>query len=223
MAPLLADAGYCVFTTVYGRSPDLGIGATTTVQAGAAEIGAFIDRVRAETGAARVDLVGHSVGAAIPFYYLNYLGGTTKIDHYIALGAPFHGSDLSGADALLGAALSVPALAGVVGRECGHCAQLRPNAPFLAVLHPDPRIAPSIHFTDIVSRDDEVATPYTTGLLDEGPNVTNIVLQDQCPLDATDHFELAADPVAAGDILDALDPAHPVPRVCVSVRPFAGP
>jgi pimeloyl-ACP methyl ester carboxylesterase len=222
MAPLLANAGYCVYTTVYGRATPSGPAALAAVQTSAAQIAAFIDGVLARTGARRVDLVGHSVGGAIPFYYLNYLGGVPKVDHYIALGAPFHGSTLSGADAVLGAALTVPALAAAINRECGQCGQLRPNDPFLAVLHADPRIAPAIHFTDIVTRDDEIATPYTTGLLD-GPNVTNIVVQDQCPLDHTDHLELAADPIVGQDVLNALDPAQARAPVCVPVRPLFGP
>ena len=66
-------------------------------------------------------------------------------------------------------------------------------------------------------------------LPDFGPNVllfepgmTNIVLQDRCPLDFTEHFEIAADRNASVLVLNALDPAHPRPLVCVPVLPFVG-
>ena len=44
-------------------------------------------------------------------------------------------------------------------------------------------------------------------------NVTNITLQNQCPLDQSDHLEIAYDPVALADVLNALDPAAPVHAV----------
>ena len=53
--------------------------------------------------------------------------------------------------------------------------------------------------------------------------VTNITLQNQCPLDQSDHLEIAADPVALADVLNALDPAHPVRVPCLVVLPITGP
>jgi hypothetical protein len=50
----------------------------------------------------------------------------------------------------------------------------------------------------------------------------NITLQDQCGLDFSEHFAIVADPVAAADVLNALDPAHPRPVPCVLVLPFVG-
>jgi len=65
-------------------------------------------------------------------------------------------------------------------------------------------------------------TPYTSAFL-SGTGVTNITLQNQCPLDLTDHLEIAADPVALADVLNALDPAHPVRVPCLAVLPITGP
>jgi hypothetical protein len=42
-------------------------------------------------------------------------------------------------------------------------------------------------------------------------------------LDQTDHLEIAADPVALADVLNALDPAHPVRVPCLTVLPITGP
>jgi hypothetical protein len=53
-----------------------------------------------------------------------------------------------------------------------------------------------------------------------GPGFTDITVQNQCPLDQSDHLELAYDPVAMADMLNALDPSTPCPcpacRCCPS-------
>ncbi len=222
MSPVLAKAGYCVFSTTYGAGP-LGpaLGAIAPVPDSAGQIAAFIDRVRAATGAEKVDLVGHSMGGAVPFYYLNHLGGVPSIGKYIALAASFHGSTVSGTqEPLLAVADSLGVRDRIVA-QCGPC-QLSPGDPFLSVLNPDPRIAPAIDFTTVVSRYDEIATPYTTGLLDAAPNVRNIVLQDLCPTDYTEHYELTSDPITVRTVLNALDPAHAEPVTCETVLPFVG-
>ena len=54
-------------------------------------------------------------------------------------------------------------------------------------------------------------------------NVTNITLQDQCTKDSSDHLEIANDPVAMADMLNALDPAQPVQVPCLVVLPVFGP
>ena len=41
--------------------------------------------------------------------------------------------------------------------------------------------------------------------------------------DLSDHLEIAADPVALADVLNALDPAHPVRVPCLVVLAITGP
>ena len=136
---MLADAGYCVFTTTYGRGLLGPIGAVATVQESARQIAAFIERVRARP-VSKVDLVGHSMGGAIPFYYPNHMGGIGKIDDYIALGAPLRlGS--GGVQTALAGVLGIPGVGPEVSRQCGAPCQLNPGSPFLKVLNP---IRPSL-------------------------------------------------------------------------------
>ena len=78
---------------------------------------------------------------------------------------------------------------------------------------------PGVTYTNIVTRYDELVRPYTSGIEDQ---MTNIVVQDRCPLDFTEHFEIAADRNASVLVLNALDPAHPRPLACVPVLPFVG-
>ena len=76
-----------------------------------------------------------------------------------------------------------------------------------------------IRYTNIVTKYDELVSPYTSGI---EPGMTNITVQDSCATDYTEHFEIAADPVAAGYVLNALDPAHPRPVPCTVVLPVRG-
>ncbi|MCX4096744.1 hypothetical protein [Nocardia sp. alder85J] len=80
---------------------------------------------------------------------------------------------------------------------------------------------PDVSYTQIVTRYDELVIPYTSGIVAE-PNSTNFTVQDQCPQDLADHLSLASDPVAARDVLNALDPAHAEPVRCSVVLPAIG-
>src|SRR3954451_1992947 len=63
LSPLLANNGYCVFALNYGSangSGAVGIYGIGDIRQSAAELSAFVDEVLAATGAAKVDLVGHS-------------------------------------------------------------------------------------------------------------------------------------------------------------------
>ena len=80
---------------------------------------------------------------------------------------------------------------------------------------------PGVRYTTIMTRYDELVTPYTSGRLDAS-NATNIVVQNQCPLDFADHIAMAFDPTVGQDILNALDPAHKKPVPCRLVLPGVG-
>ena len=73
-SPLLANHGYCVFTFNYGGSSASSIvQGTGDIAASAGQLASFVTRVLAATGAAKVDLVGHSQGGMMPRYYLMFL------------------------------------------------------------------------------------------------------------------------------------------------------
>jgi triacylglycerol lipase len=80
---------------------------------------------------------------------------------------------------------------------------------------------PGVAYTTIMTKYDELVTPYTSGRLD-APNATNIVVQDQCGLDFAEHIAMAFDPTVGQDILNALDPAHTKPVPCHLVLPGVG-
>jgi pimeloyl-ACP methyl ester carboxylesterase len=79
--------------------------------------GRLRDQVLTATGAAKVDLAGHSQGGMMPRYYLNDLGGTAKVSSLVALAPANYGTTLAGLTTL-GAGPSGPGA--VRGRAAAH-------------------------------------------------------------------------------------------------------
>jgi triacylglycerol esterase/lipase EstA (alpha/beta hydrolase family) len=222
-SPLLANNGYCVFAFNYGGvSPTSDIQGTGEIAASAQQLASFVNEVLTATGAAKVDLVGHSQGGMMPRYYINFLGGAAKVGTFVALAPSNYGTTLDGLTTfaqLLG--LSSLINSGLTA-VCAACVEQEQGSEFLATLNAQPTV-PGVSYTVIESVDDEVVTPYTNAFLPAAANVTDITLQRQCPLDQTDHLEIAYDPVALADMLNALDPAQPVRAPCLVVLPLTGP
>ena len=222
-SPVLANHGYCVFAFNYGgSSPDADFQGTGDIAASAGQLASFVNRVLAATGAAKADLVGHSQGGMMPRYYINFLGGAAKVDKLVALAPSNYGTTLDGLTNL-GQALGLLApVNSLLTVACAACVEQEQGSSFLSALNAHPTM-PGVSYTVIESTGDEVVTPYTNAFLPPAPNVTNITLNNQCSLDMTDHLEIAYDPVALADTLNALDPSHPVDVPCVVVLPVTGP
>jgi triacylglycerol lipase len=228
ISPLLATRGYCVFALTYGLNPIFPyVGGVIPIEQSAPELGTFVTRVLATTGASKVDLVGHSEGTFMPEYWLKYLGGARLVDRYVAMTPLYQGTQLAGAVALRDAGapfgLSQPLL-NLVGLFCGSCSEFLAGSPTVKALNAGPGGAavPGVQYTTIPTRHDELAVPYTSGILDAA-NVTNHVLQDVCPNDLSEHVAEAFDPVVVQLILNALDPAHARPVSCAGLPPLAPP
>lgn len=59
----------------------------------ASEINTKVDQILAATGASKVDIISHSMGGLSSRYYSKNLGGSSKIDEWVSLGGPNHGTD----------------------------------------------------------------------------------------------------------------------------------
>ena len=60
----------------------------------AQQLSTVIDVLLASTGASRVDIVAHSMGSLSSRWYLKYVpGGMSKVDAWVSLGGPNHGTD----------------------------------------------------------------------------------------------------------------------------------
>jgi hypothetical protein len=62
-----------------------------------------------------------------------------------------------------------------------------------------------VAYTMLMTTHDELVTPYASGFMS---GAKNIVLQDLCPQDRSDHLGMAYDSVVHHLVLNALDPAH---------------
>jgi len=208
-APKIAAQGYCVYSLTYGTGIlGPGVGGLASMRDSAAQLGRFVDRVRTATGAAKVDIVGHSEGSTMPAYYLKFLGGAAKVEHFVGFGANYRGTTLGGLDALAKALLTtVPGLRAILKTACGACTEYLAPSAFLDDLARGGVHVAGPAYTSIVSRYDEVVTPYTSGILNE-PGATDIVLQDFCSADASGHLSQAIDPNVTGLILHALDASY---------------
>jgi triacylglycerol esterase/lipase EstA (alpha/beta hydrolase family) len=221
LAPLLANAGWCVFALDYGGASSTNpVGGTTPVEQSAAQLSAFVGRVLSATHASRVDLVGHSQGGGVlPRYYISFLDGATKVHALVGLAPSNHGTDVGGIITLLSVVPGGPGL--LFGVWCQACVQQFRGSAFLAKMATVADTAPGVAYTVISSRYDEVVTPFQSQFL-VGPQVTNITLQDQCPLDFVDHIAVTYDHIALQDVVNALDPTHAGAAVCTPVLPLAG-
>jgi triacylglycerol lipase len=59
----------------------------------ASQIQTKVNEILAATGATKVDIISHSMGGLSSRYYSKNLGGSTKIDQWVSLGGPNHGTD----------------------------------------------------------------------------------------------------------------------------------
>jgi triacylglycerol lipase len=216
--PLLKNNGYCVFALTYGATIPVpypgAFGGLGDIRASAQELGDFVDKVLAATGAAKVDIVGHSQGTLMPNYYAKFLGGASRIDHYVSLAPLWHGTGASPASSSSTAFGADPLE--LIGPALG---QMSAGSEFITQMRAGGVAVPGITYTNIVTKYDELVRPYTSGIED---GMTNIVVQDRCALDFTEHFQIAADRNASVHVLNALDPDHPRPVPCVLVLPFVG-
>ena len=221
MSPRIAAAGYCVFAITYGLDPitrpwPYRPGGTIRIQKSAKELQGFVARVRRATGARRVDIVGHSEGTIMPRWYLERLGGARYVKRFVALTPLWRGTEFAGAallrDTLAPWGLSQPVVDAFADNLCAACTQALRGSDFLRNLNRDGERIPGIRHTNIVTATDELVIPYTSGIMVDGGK--NILLQDVCPLDLSEHMTVANDPVVLQLFLNALDPKRARPVRC---------
>jgi triacylglycerol lipase len=224
MAPMLADNGYCVFALTYGLDPgEQYVGGVQAMEVSSLQLAALVNRVLAVTGAKKVDLVGHSEGTVMPQYYLKFEGGAAKVNRYVAIAPLYKGTTLQGLSPIISTLEKLsPSGSAEVSSFCGSCEEFLSGSAFLRHLYADGVYAVhGVTYTAIMSRYDELVTPYTSGML-SAPNATDIVVQNQCPLDFSEHLALAFDPVVGQDVLNALTPTEARPVPCTLVLPGVG-
>lgn len=206
-APVLANAGYKVYSFNYGNifgDPNFPIQATDDIRESARQLAAEVDRVLAETKAPKVILIGHSQGGGIlPSYYINNLGGAAKVSQLIGIAPSNHGTDVDYLVGLLGLPILGPLVTGITNYFGQALLQQAVGSSFQQEVYGNGDTRPGVLYTTIASMTDEVVTPYTQQALN-GPNVTNIVLQDLYPGLPAAHLGVVLSPQVWSVVLDAL-------------------
>jgi triacylglycerol esterase/lipase EstA (alpha/beta hydrolase family) len=199
-ARLRAD-GYNAF--IFGL-PGGGLG---DIAATSAALNNYADSVRAQTGATKIDLVGHSQGGLVGRYYIKNVGGANEVDSMISLGAPHYGTAVANIAAFLGLGNCL----GIVA-----CNQMAVGSTFLNNLNAGDDTIGTVHYTNIASIFDEVVVPYKTAFLNNDGNNTNVRLQSPCWARVVDHIGLPLDGTVYSGIADAL--AHaPITLNCFAL------
>ncbi|WP_328546458.1 esterase/lipase family protein [Streptomyces platensis] len=213
LAPYLVARGYCVFSLDYGQLPGVpffhGLG---PVDASARQLAAYVDRVLAATGTEKVDLVGHSQGGMMSRVYLKFHGGADKVNTLVGLAPDNHGTDLNGLTRLLD---HFPGAKDYIDKLTPGLADQIVGSDILNRLNEGGDTLPGVHYTVIATKYDEVVTPYRSAFLN-GPDVRNVVVQDLCGLDLSEHVAIGlVDRVAFHETANALDPAHATRTTCL--------
>lgn len=140
----------------------------------AADLSAEVDRVLARTGATKVDLVTHSMGGLSSRWYAKFLGGTAKVDDWVSLGGPNHGTSTA--------------------FFCfdRSCFDMRPGSSFLDTLNEGDESPGEVSYGTFWSSCDGVIRPPTSTIVSGAINTE---------LGCVDHLELLTDPDVASRVL----------------------
>jgi len=208
LSPVLKSQGYCVFALNYGKSN--GIDASGPIADSARQLSPFVDAVLAATGAKKVDLVGHSQGGMMPRYYMGFLGGAKKVHHLVGISPSNHGTQ----GLIVPPPDMAPSEMQLFSPFCQACVDQEAGSAFLTELNSIGDTVRGPLYTVISTTHDEVVTPYQSQFLaGSAAQVTNITIQDACPLDVIEHDQTPNDPVVHQWVLNALgqqaQPADP--------------
>ncbi|QQP98148.1 esterase/lipase family protein [Lysobacter enzymogenes] len=219
MGPKIAATGRCVYSLDYGAGA-FGVKGIAPMADSAIELGGFVDRVLAATGAAKLDIVGHSEGTTVPAYYIKYAGGAGKVRKLIGFAPNYRGTTLNGLNDLVHALTDAAPYLGAAFYDgvCAACLEYLPPSAFLDELNAGGTAAvPGVEYVNIATRYDRTVVPYTSGFM-QAPNARDVVLQDRCPLDFSNHVGMAISPNVLSLVLNALDPQRPA--TCVPYWPL---
>ncbi|MGV9457313.1 esterase/lipase family protein [Streptomyces sp. NPDC003635] len=119
------------------------------------QLASYINTVRAQTGAAKVDLVVHSMGALGSRYYLKNLGGTAYVDDFVSTAGTNHGTTTASWCSWLYTS----------------CAEMYTGSSFLTALNSGDETPGSVSYASYWSNCDDALTPDTTAILNGATNV----------------------------------------------------
>jgi triacylglycerol esterase/lipase EstA (alpha/beta hydrolase family) len=189
----LQNAGFTVFTFALPGA----IAGTQDIAVSARAVAAEAQQVLRQTGASRLDVVGHSEGGLALRYYIKNLGGAAQVRDYVSLGTPQHGTQLAN---LIG---QIPLVGQAAAAICTACAQMAVGSAFLAALNSPRDVVAGPSFTALGTTHDELVVPAPqASFLQNGG--TSAAVQQFFPNDPTLHLGLLLDPDTASLVINVL-------------------
>ena len=118
----------------------------------AKEVASKVSEILKSSGATQVDLITHSMGALSTRYYVKNLGGESKVEDWVSLGGPNHGTTLA--------------------NWCGEssCVEMRPKSTFLNQLNAGDETPGAVRYGTWWSPCDEIINPHTSVILTGATN-----------------------------------------------------
>lgn len=116
------------------------------------EVKAKVDGILAATARTRVDIVAHSMGSLSTRYYIRNLGGDGKVDAWVSLGGPNHGTSTA--------------------NDCGFspCLEMRPGSSFLAALNTGDETPGTVRYATWWTSADQTVLPTSSVILNGATN-----------------------------------------------------
>jgi triacylglycerol lipase len=156
-----------VFALTYGTRPEVDPpgyqpGGLVRMQRSARRLKRFAGRVLRRTGAAKVDIVGHSEGSLMPNWWVKYLGGRRKVDDYIGITPLWDGTNLAGLGSIdqIGQELGFSALTySALQPYCASCRQFLSSSAFMRKMNAGGVRARGVDYTMLLTRNDELVSP----------------------------------------------------------------
>ncbi|WP_156890463.1 esterase/lipase family protein [Gordonia shandongensis] len=224
-SPFLRNEGFCVYHFNYGNvttSSRMPFQSLAGIRKSAMDLKAGVDRIRARTGAARVDLVGWSQGGGMtPHYYINFLGGSKAVDTLVGIVPGNHGT--SGSSLIYARDLFPPL--GKFGFDLLNSLapafpQQAEYSPLVDKIYQNGDTRPGVRYVSIATQYDQIVTPYTNAFLSGGDS-KNILLQEGCNKDRSEHLSVVYNRRAwmyVSNELHRVSKSQSVP--CISVDPY---
>jgi triacylglycerol lipase len=118
----------------------------------ASEVKAKVEEILSRTRAAKVDLITHSMGGLNTRYYVKNLGGTEKVEKWVSLGGPNHGT--------------------TTANFCPEqsCVEMRIGSEFLTRLNEGDETPGTVAYATWWSSCDEIINPHESVLLTGATN-----------------------------------------------------
>ena len=116
-----------------------------------------------------------------------------------------HGTDFNGLVGLLNVPVFGPLVVAFTNIIGPAFIQQTVGSDFQQVVYGEQDTDPNVIYTNIITRNDEIVTPYTQQALEGGDNVTNIVLQDRYPGYTAGHLGVVLSPQVWDIVLEELE------------------